>query len=103
MDLDQLFEVDLNQKLSRDPNLLKDVSAIYQLKVGEKTWHVDLGKDRKVSGGAHSSPDLSIEMPVEAFENLIHGKLNITWALATRKIKISGSLSHLARLKELFA
>jgi putative sterol carrier protein len=42
-------------------------------------------------------------MPLDVFEKMLAGRLNVAWALTTRKIKFSGSLHHLARIKELFA
>jgi putative sterol carrier protein len=102
MDLETVFEK-LNSKLASEPSLLADVNAVYQIQVGENFWHVDFSQERKVKRGAHSKPELQIEFTPESFEKLIAGTLNITLALALRKIKVSGSLSHLAKLKELFA
>lgn len=103
MDLKKIFELDLSQKLSKEPDLLSDVKEIYQITIGQESWHIDFKNSRKVLAGSHPQASLLIEMPLDVFEKMFAGKLNVAWALATRKIKFSGSLHQLARIKELFA
>jgi putative sterol carrier protein len=103
MDLKKIFEVDLSQKLRSEPDLLSDVTEIYQITIGQESWHIDFKNSREVLAGAHPQASLSIEMPLDVFEKMLAGRLNVAWALTTRKIKFSGSLHHLARIKELFA
>jgi len=103
VNLEKLFEVDLQTKLAAHPNLLKDVEATFELQIDDKSWHINFQKDRNVKRGPALKADLKIEMKEEVFEKLLDGKLNVTWSLATRKIKVSGNLGLLPKLTELFA
>ncbi len=103
MNLEKLFEVDLQSKLDSHPELLKDTESTFELQIDEKAWHIDFRGGRKVTRGPAPRSDLKIEMKEETFEKLIAGKLNVTWSLATRRIKVSGTLSLLPKLTELFS
>lgn len=103
MDLKKLFEVDLNQRLESDPQILEGIQSVLELCIDDKAWHLDLAHERRVKSGKHTQPDLRIEMSQDQLEKLIAGKLNIALALAMRRIKVSGQLSLLPRIKELFS
>lgn len=102
MNLQQLLEVDLNQRLQERPELLANTEACLQLEVEGEYWHINLKKERAVKNGHHPEPDLELSLAKQDLRKLIEGKLNIPMALAFQKIKVNGNPMLLMKLKELF-
>jgi len=104
MDLKKFFEQDLNQKLAERETRLADEDGIYQIEVGEDTWHLNMcERPLRIQPGTHSSPDCAVRMSVEDLEKLTQGKLNVAWALMTKKISFRGDMKKVYRLKEIIA
>lgn len=102
MNLQELFEVDLNQKLEAEPELLRDSKEVFQLEIDNQCWHIDFLDSRQVKPGKHPQPDCSIQMSLADLEKLMEGSLNVPMAVAMRKIKISGNLKLIPKLVKLF-
>lgn len=95
----------LNTKLQKEPEILDGLDCVYQLTVGDQTWHLDLtsGEGQNiVAGPASCKPDCSLELAPENFEKLTKGKLNIPLAVITGKIKVRGDKKLAMNLVELF-
>jgi putative sterol carrier protein len=102
-DFAELFEIKLNEKLKQKPEILNEFKAALQISIDEKTWFFDpqaLGP--WIFSGKNENAACSISMTASNFEKLIKGKLNIPLAIALRKIKVSGNLTHLIPLRKLF-
>jgi len=102
VDLKNLFEVELNNKIESSPEILANSDACFEMNIDNYACHLDLKTARRIVAGKAKSADCSISMNSEIFQKLLDGKLNIPMALATRKIKISGNLALFAKLRELF-
>lgn len=104
MNLEELLEKKLNERLHQEPELIRKLGAVIQLEIDSQTWHLDPSrKSDFVQAGCHPHPDCSIHISKNDFEKLIRRELNIPLALAFRKIKISGNPLYFGKLKELFS
>jgi len=98
------FETKMNQKLKDHPEKLSKLSGIYEFKVDDSSWILDLdAKTKTIRAGSETKFDCRIMISDENFRKLIEGNLNIPLALMTRKIKIEGSKMMALKLQELFA
>lgn len=102
MDLKNLFEVELNNKIESSSEILSNSDACFEINIDNYSCHLDLKSARRIIAGKANSADCCISMNSEVFQKLLDGKLNIPLALATRKIKVSGNLALFAKLRELF-
>ncbi|TVQ79862.1 MAG: hypothetical protein EA369_03685 [Bradymonadales bacterium] len=102
MSLHDFFEVTVNQYLQAKADRLQARAGVYQIKIDAEIWHIDLSRSPiKVESGEAPNPDCALELSEEDFQKLIEGKLNIPWALATRKLKLRGDLKKVYELREL--
>ena len=95
---------DLNEKLKESPEIFDGLSCVYQLTIDDESWHLDLSaKGAKcIVAGKAEKADCRIGMNAENFEKLAMGKLNIPFAVAMGKFKISGNPKLALKLVELF-
>ena len=95
---------ELNGKLKDSPEIFEGISCIYQLTVGDDSWHLDLTESgaKNIVAGKVAKADCRIGMSPENFEKLAKGKLNIPLAVALGKFKISGNAKLALKLVELF-
>ena len=96
----------LNKKIeTADPEKMKGVSAVYQFDLsgdngGEFHVNVDDGK-ANVAEGAHDSPNITISMAADDFDDMLEGKLNATSAFMAGKLKVKGDMSLAMKLQSL--
>ncbi len=98
----------LNKKIEEaDPSKMKGVSAVYQFELsGDNggTFHVtvDDGKPTVVES-EHDSPNITITMAADDFNDLLDGKLNATSAFMAGKLKVKGDMSLAMKLQNLLS
>ncbi len=96
----------LNKKIeAADPEKMKGVSAVYQFDLsgdngGVFHVQVDDGKANVVEG-AHDSPNITISMSADDFDDMLEGKLNATSAFMAGKLKVKGDMSLAMKLQSL--
>ncbi len=96
----------LNQKLEAvDPSKLKGASAIYQFELsgdngGNLYITIDDGKASVVEA-QHDSPNITIAMAADDFNDMLEGKLNPTSAFMAGKLKVKGDMSLAMKLQSL--
>jgi putative sterol carrier protein len=104
MDIKSFFEGELQTQLSQREDILTDEKGIYQIKIDNQAWYVNLNeRPLQIITGEASAPDCCLEISEADFSKLIQGQLNIPMALLTRRLKFRGELSRIHRLKELLS
>jgi putative sterol carrier protein len=97
----EFFENKFAPKLATNPNLLSS-SGVKAKKValqiegdggGQWLFLFDSSGNLEMKMGKAETSDCLIEMKDSVFQGLLEGKVNITMAVMTRKIRVKGELS----------
>ncbi|HEY3491292.1 MAG TPA: SCP2 sterol-binding domain-containing protein [Candidatus Deferrimicrobiaceae bacterium] len=83
----------LEGKLAKDPSRLAGMTSVFQFRVGEAGYHVDVADGRPtVSEGVAASPDCVVTVSEADFLDLLSGKLNGQLAFMMGKLKVAGDM-----------
>jgi putative sterol carrier protein len=83
----------LEGKLSKDPSRLAGMDCVFQFRVGENAYHVDVKEGRPtVVGGDAASPNCIVTVSEGDFIDLLSGKLNGQMAFMMGKLKVAGDM-----------
>ncbi len=98
----------LNQKIeAADPTKMKGVSAVYQFDLtGDNggVFHVTVEDGSPtVVESEHDSPNITITMAADDFNDMLEGKLNATSAFMAGKLKVKGDMSLAMKLQSLLS
>ncbi len=96
----------LNKKIeAADPEKMKGVSAVYQFDLSGDNggvFHVKVDDGKaNVAEEAHDSPNITISMSADDFNDMLEGKLNATSAFMAGKLKVKGDMSLAMKLQNL--
>lgn len=84
------FATHLPKKLAANPELAKDINAIYQFDIaGAGTWTIDLTGEGTVAEGSHDDPGCVVTIEQEDFEGLLDGSANPMTLFITGKIAVT--------------
>ncbi len=83
----------LEGKLAKDPSRLDGMDCVFQFRVGDNAYHVDVanGKPAVISGDA-ASPNCIVTVSEGDFLDLLSGKLNGQMAFMMGKLKVAGDM-----------
>merc|ERR1712232_417177 len=102
MSIANVFE-QIKTNVEADPSLVDKIKGIYQFKIGDETWTVDLkNAPGSVTSGANGKPDVTITMKSEDFMDMVNGKINGQAAFMQGKLKIAGNMAYAMKLGTLF-
>ncbi len=103
-DVQEFFTSYLPHKLSKKPDLAKEINTVYQFNLGDAgNWVVDLTVDGgEVREGTADNPDCVVEAKGKHFAALLDNPASAMVMLATRKLKVSSMSAGMA-LQKLFA
>lgn len=80
----------LPKKLSENPDLAKEINAVYQFDIdGAGTWSIDLTGEGSVAEGAHADPGCTVSIAKDDFEGLIDGSKNPMTLFITGKLQVT--------------
>jgi DNA-binding HxlR family transcriptional regulator len=86
-----------------DPAKARDVTAAWEFRVGEETFHVDVNRGAiKTGHGPARRPDAVIEATRDAFAQLASGSLSLKQALRDKTAAVSGDREAVSKLSKLF-
>lgn len=80
----------LPKKLSENPDLAKEINAVYQFDIdGAGTWSIDLTGEGSVAEGPHDSPGCTVSIGKDDFEGLLDGSKNPMTLFITGKLQVT--------------
>jgi len=106
MNTKEFFEVKFASKISENPGILSE-SGLREKTVaieidgntgGAWTFQFDGSGNISMEAGAEDSAACTISMKDETFEAMLKGKVNVPFAVLTRKIKIRGESAIAAKI-----
>ncbi len=87
------FFESLEAKLSKDPSRLAGMDCVFQFRVGENAYHVDVADGQStVMPGDAASPECIVTVTEADFLDLLSGKLNGQMAFMMGKLKVAGDM-----------
>lgn len=102
-DVSQFF-AQVPDKINRDK--IQGMNAVYQFDItgdGGGQYYVAIANgDAQVQQGVHESPNITLTISADDFENLVTGKLNGQTAFLTGKLKIKGDMTLAMKLGSVF-
>jgi len=88
-----------------DPAKTKGMNAVYQFELSGDNggiFHVNVDDGNVVlEEAAHSTPNITISMTADDFNNMLDGKLNATSAFMAGKLKVKGDMSLAMKLQSI--
>lgn len=89
-DTQDFFTNYLPNKLSENPDLVKDIGAIYVFEIdGAGTYTVDLTGEGTVAEGGHSDPGCTVEAKQADFEAMLDNPGQAMMLFMSGKLKVS--------------
>ena len=100
------FNENLPSKIANDPDASRAIGAIFLFKItGDEggTWTVDLKEDLGVKEGEHGTPDCTLELTTEDWQQISDNPGSAMQLYFQGKLKVSGNAMLATKLQQLLS